>query len=70
MSVDIIIRFPSKEIADIFCGQMSDGVGEGFCDFNYRAQVRGTDGTKREHFENVFEGDIPVFFVNEVFCFD
>lgn len=30
---DIIVRFPSKEMADYFCGQMSDGFGEGFCDF-------------------------------------
>jgi len=50
---DIIVRFPSKKMAEDWTGQMCDGFGEGFCDFTPWQQKLGTDGKKREHFERV-----------------
>ena len=73
MSYDIVVRFPSKEIAEEFCNQMSDGFGEGFCDFSFHRQKEGTDGTKNDHYERVVtkKDEIPagikVFFVNSIF---
>lgn len=67
MSYDIIVRFPNKKIADEFCGQMSDGIGENFCDFSFWRQKDGTDGSKPSDFERVTEGDRPVYFVNDLF---
>ena len=67
---DIVIRFPSKALANKFCGQMSDGVGEGFCDFSFWHKKEGTDGTKKEHFEKVVTNAVapntPVYFVNSM----
>jgi hypothetical protein len=67
MSYDIIIRFPSKKLADEFAGQMSDGFGEGLCDFSFFQQKPGTKGDKNSDFIKVKEGDTPVYFVNELF---
>ena len=70
MSHDIIVRFPSEEAADEFCGQMSDGFGEGFCDFSFHKQKEGTDGTKNEHYESVTSSapdGTKVYFVDEIF---
>ncbi len=70
MPYDIIVRFPDKKTADQFCGQMSDGFGEGFCDFNFWEQVPGTDGKKKEDFRKVTSSapeGTPVFFVKEIF---
>lgn len=70
MAYDIIVRFPSKELADEFCGQMSDGFGENFCNFSYWQQKPGTDGKKRADFEAVTSSapeGTPVFFVGEIF---
>ncbi len=64
---DIIVRFPSKEIADEFCGQMSDGFGEGFCDFCFWRQKAGTTGNKNSDFEKITEGHRDVFFVEKIF---
>ena len=68
---DIVVRFPSKELADEFCGQMSDGFGEGFCDFSFWRRKEGTDGTKPEHYEKVLTDTVapgtPVYFVKDVF---
>ena len=64
MSYDIIVRFPNKEMADEFAGQMSDGFGEGLCDFSFWLKLPGTTGTKHEDFIKVKEGDKPVYFVN------
>ena len=72
MSYDIVVRFPSKAMADKFCGQMSDGFGENFCDFSFHRQKKGTDGKKASDYERVVtaEGEIPagtkVFFVNSI----
>ena len=44
MSYDIILRFPDKETANEFAGQMSDRAGEGFCDFSFWRQKEGTTG--------------------------
>lgn len=63
---DIIVRFPNKKLADEFTGQMSDGFGEGLCDFSYHKQLPGTDGTKNSHYVKVKEGNTPVFFVNNI----
>lgn len=66
----IVVEFPSKEIADQFCGQMSDGFGEGFCNFSFHRQIPGTDGKKNEHYERVKdETGRSVFFVKEIFEF-
>jgi hypothetical protein len=67
---DIIVRFKSKAEADAWCGQMSDGAGEGWCDFSFWHQKPGTDGTKDSHFEKVKDSappGTPVFFMNELF---
>jgi hypothetical protein len=71
MSYDIVVRFPNKEVADEFCGQMSDGFGEGLCDFSFHKQKEGTDGTENSHYEEVYDGEngTRVYFVNEVFKF-
>ena len=53
MSYDIVVRFPDKKMADEFCGQMSDGFGEGLCDFDFHKQKEGTDGTKNSHYEKI-----------------
>lgn len=70
MAYDIIVRFPSKKLADEFCGQMSDGFGEGCCDFSHWQQKPGTDGKQHEHFEKITSSapaGTPVFFVNSIF---
>lgn len=67
MSYDIIVRFPSKEFADEFCGQMSDGFGEGICDWNSWKQKPGTSGKKKEHYEHITSSapeGTPVYFVD------
>ena len=66
MSYDIIVRFPSKKLADEFCGQMSDGFGEGFCDFSFWLQKPGTTGRKKSDFEKITEDGKDVFFVNSI----
>ena len=69
---DIVVRFPTKAMADKFCGQMSDGFGEGLCDFSFHRQKAGTDGTKNSDYERIVtqEGEISagtkVFFVNSI----
>lgn len=50
---DIIIRFPSKDVADEFCRQMSNGFGKSFCDFSFWQKKAGTDGKKKSGFERV-----------------
>jgi hypothetical protein len=67
MSYDIIVRFPNQKTADKFAGQMSDGIGENYCDFSHWRQKEGTDGKKQEDFEKVFEGGKRVYFVSEIF---
>lgn len=68
MSYDIVVRFPDKKTADEFCGQMSDGAGEGICDFNIWEQLPNTDGSKEKHYRKVKdELGRPVCFVNEMF---
>ena len=67
---DILVRFPSKKIADEFCGQMSDGFGENFCDFSFHRQKEGTKGDKAEHYERITSDapkDTPVYFVKHIF---
>jgi len=67
MAYDIIVRFPSKKLADKFCSQMSDGFGEGFCDFSSWSKKPGTTGTEVSDFEKVTSSapsNTPVFFVN------
>jgi hypothetical protein len=69
MSYDIIVRFPNKKLADKFCGQMSDGFGEGFCNFSGWKQIEGTDGKKTEHYQKITSSTpegTPVYFVNSI----
>lgn len=73
MSYDIIVRFKSQAEADRWCGQMSDGAGEGFCNFSFLGQKPGTDGKKREDFEKVTDSapaGTPVYFMNGLFDSD
>jgi hypothetical protein len=66
---DIIVRFPTKEMADEFCSQMSDGWGEGFCNFSYWQQKPNTDGKNNSDFEKVTSSapeGTPVFFVKSI----
>jgi len=74
MSYDIVVRFETEKLANEFCGQMSDGWGEGFCDFSpsFR-QKPGTDGTKNDHYERITtqEGEVPagtrIYFMKRLF---
>lgn len=67
MSYDIIIRFPDKELADEFCGQMSDGFGEGLCDFSFWYKKPNTKGSKASDFIKVKEDGKEVYFINTIF---
>ena len=67
MPHQIIIEFPTKKLADEFCGQMSDGFGENFCDFSFWRQKTNTDGTKNEHYEKVQDGNRRIYYVNSIF---
>ena len=64
---DIIVRFPNKDVAEDWCAQMSDGAGEGICDFRYHRQKDGTSGENREDYELVVEDGKNVYFVYGVF---
>lgn len=69
MSHDIIVRFPSKEMAEEFCGQMSDGFGEDCCNFSHWRLKEGAAGNKHEDFEHVYDSapeGTQVFFVNSI----
>ncbi len=46
---------------------MSDGFGEGLCNFSHWYQKPGTTGKRREDFEKIVEDGKPVFFVKEIF---
>ena len=66
----IVIEFPTKKLADEWCGQMSDGFGENLCDFSFHRQKPNTTGTKESDFEQVKdEQGKDVYFVNEIFDF-
>lgn len=68
MPYDIIVRFPNKKIADEFCGEMSDGSGEGFCNFSFYRQKPGTDGKKNSDYEEVYDDQKRrVYFVSAIF---
>lgn len=70
MSYDIIVRFPSKKIAGEFCGQMSDGAGEGICDFSFWQKKENTDGNKNADYIKVTSAapeGTPVYFVQRMF---
>lgn len=68
MSYQIILEFPNKKVADEFCGQMSDGFGENFCNFSFHRQKPDTDGTQAEHYEEVVdEQGRRTYFVAEIF---
>ena len=75
MSYDIVVRFEDKKTADEFCGQMSDGFGEGFCDFSFWLQKEGTNGKHKDDFVKVVtkENEVPagteVYFVKSIFEF-
>ena len=60
MAYQIIIEFPNKAVANEFCGQMSDGFGENFCDFDFYKLEKGT-------YKEVHKDKKRVFFVNEVY---
>ena len=65
MAYDIIVRFPTKELADEFCGQMSDGFGEGLCDFSF-----WKPNEQREPGETamaIIEGGKRVYYVERLF---
>lgn len=55
MSYDIVVRFPTKKLADEFCGQMSDGFGENFCDFSVREEIPNSDPTKKSSYRKVVD---------------
>lgn len=69
MTHRIILEFESASEAKHFCVQMSDGFGEGVCDFSRWRQKPNTDGTKKQHFEEVF-GSAPegtqIYFVKDI----
>ena len=54
---EIIVRFPNKELAEKFCGQMSDGFGEDFC--NFLPACKEDEGYKQE-----FVDEKPVYSVD------
>lgn len=72
MTYDIIVRFPNKELADEFCGQMSDGFGEGFCDFSFwdndpDNNIHGMANPRKVIAMNAAGTAVPVYFVNAIF---
>jgi hypothetical protein len=70
VSYQIIVRFPDKATADAWCGQMTDGAGEGFCEFTGHRQKPGTKGNKESDFERVTDSapkGTPVFFMHRLF---
>ena len=67
MAYQIVVEFPTKGMADAFCGQMSDGFGENFCIFSAYKQKEGTDGTRDEHYtEETDEKGRHIFYVKAV----
>lgn len=67
MAYDIIVRFPSKEMADEFCSQMSDGFGEGLCDFSFWERTPTGKAIDSFIYKKVTSSaplGTPVFFVN------
>ena len=67
---DIVVRFPSKEIAEEFTSQMSDGFGEG--SFNFSVWDKTEINGKREYSKlcvSEVETDTPVYFMNEIYEF-
>jgi hypothetical protein len=71
METEIIIRFPSEKMADYFKGQMSDGFGEGWCNFSVWKQKEGTDGRDNKHYEKIVdEKGRHVCFVSSIELFE
>jgi len=71
MTNRIAIEFPSVEMLEYFIGQMSDGFGEGFCDFSTSRQKPNTTGKKLEDYEKITdkEGNL-ICFVDYIEGFD
>lgn len=70
MSYDVIVRFPSKEVAENWCAQMMDGFGESSCDFRDFRQKPETDGKKKSDYEKITDKapeGTPVWFMNQLF---
>ena len=67
MTYDIIVRFPNKQLADEFCGQMSDGFGEGFCNFSFWDNNPDNNIHGMANPQKVVENDVPVYFVDSIF---
>lgn len=67
---DVVVRFSSKEIAEKFMMQMSDGFGEGFCDFSVwnKTEINGKNEYSKLCVSEV-ETDTPVCFVNKIYEF-
>ncbi len=71
MPHQIVVEFPDEKTAAKFCGQLSDGFGENFCDFRGFRQKPDTKGHDREDYEEVTDdAGRRVFFVTEVFPFE
>lgn len=68
MSYDIVVRFKNKEDADYWCGQMSDGFGEGFCNFSYWSPKRLRDGSRYREVtaETTVVSGTPIFYVSSI----
>ena len=71
MSYQIIVQFKNKESAEEFCGQMSDGFGENYCNFSHHRQLEGTEGNKPEHYvKDVGDCGRKIFYVKHIEGFD
>ena len=70
MPYDIIVRFKDKKTADEFCGQMSNGFGEGFCDFSPLWTITKNEAGK-DKYERTFTDTVPaqtqIFEVKDIF---
>lgn len=69
---DIVVRFPNKEMADEFCGQMSDGFGEGLCDFSCWQKIHGIPPKKDDYVKvttSTIQPNTPVYFINSIESF-
>jgi len=63
----IIIEFPNKKIADEWCGQMSDGFGEDYCDFSHWYQLPNTDDKSKNHYIKKYdEHGRQIFYINNL----
>ena len=68
MAFQIVVEFPNEETANHFCGQLSDGFGEKYCDFSFHRQKENTSGKNAEDWEEIYDTEgRRIYYVNKMF---